>query len=101
MRLPEKQIVIKIWSEFKYRNCDPEIITLLKSRHYDLHLLTDIDIPWENDPLREHPDEREELFSLYKRELEDLNVPFVVIHVDPASRKSTAIRSIHEILNIA
>jgi nicotinamide riboside kinase len=62
--------VIKIWSEFKYGFCDPEILTLMKEQKYDLHLLADVDLPWEDDPLREHPDKRQELFDLYKAELE-------------------------------
>jgi NadR type nicotinamide-nucleotide adenylyltransferase len=92
-------IVIKIWSEFNYGNCDPEILKLLNQRSYDLHLLTQIDIPWENDPQREHPNEREALFKIYKSELEKLKVPFVEIHGNQESRKLMAIQAIDEVLN--
>src|SRR5262245_53609140 len=43
-------IVVKVWSEFKYGDCDPEILQIVRQRHYDLYLLTYIDIPWEDDP---------------------------------------------------
>ena len=47
--------VIKIWSMFKYGNCQDEILKTIASRKYDLYLLTYVDIPWQEDPLREHP----------------------------------------------
>ncbi len=92
-------IVIKVWSEFKYGTCDPEILKLMHHRQYDLHLLTQIDIPWEEDPQREHPYERETLFKIYKSELESLKVPFVEIHSTQELRKSIAIQAINKIIN--
>ena len=62
-------VVIKIWSDFKYGNCAPEILQRMHERKYDLHLLTNIDLPWEADPQREHPDKRLELFNLYEKDL--------------------------------
>jgi NadR type nicotinamide-nucleotide adenylyltransferase len=92
-------VVIKIWSEFKYGNCDSEIIQLLNSRKYDLHLLTDIDIPWENDPLREHPDKRQALFALYKSDLGKMKVPFIEISGSSEQRISKATQAIDNVLN--
>lgn len=91
-------IVVKVWSEFKYGNCDPQILELLNSRFYDLHLLTQIDIPWENDPQREHPFEREKLFAIYRSELEKLKTPFIEISGDLMNRKTFAIQAIDRIL---
>jgi NadR type nicotinamide-nucleotide adenylyltransferase len=72
-------IVTKIWSEVKYGNCDPWILNMLENHKYDLYLLCDIDLPWEEDPQREHPHEREYLFNLYKKELTGRALPFFVI----------------------
>jgi NadR type nicotinamide-nucleotide adenylyltransferase len=72
-------IVIKVWSEFKYGTCDDEILNLLASQNYDHYFLTDIDIPWEDDPQREHPDKREYFFDVYRKELIHLRVPFTTI----------------------
>lgn len=90
-------VVIKIWSEFKYGSCDPEILTLMKQQTYDLHLLTDVDLPWEDDPLREHPHKRQELFDLYKTELENTQTNFTIIRGDYASRRAAAIEAIEQI----
>jgi NadR type nicotinamide-nucleotide adenylyltransferase len=90
--------VIKIWSEFKYGECDPEILKAIQHRSYDLYLLTYIDIPWENDPLREHPDKREELYDIYLRELKNQPVPFVEIRGDREARQKSAVEAVDSIL---
>lgn len=87
-------IVIKIWSEFKYGWCDPAIIALMKQQAYDLVLLTDVDLPWEEDPLREHPHKREELFELYKAELKATQTPYTLIRGSYALRREAAIRAV-------
>ncbi len=84
-------MVIKIWSEFKYQSCDDWIITEEKSRSYDLFLLTDIDLPWEQDPLREHPDKRKELFTVYYRYLIRSNRPFHIVFGSDQERTNRAI----------
>jgi NadR type nicotinamide-nucleotide adenylyltransferase len=91
-------IVIKIWSEFKYGSCDPEILTLMKQQKYDLHLLMAVDLPWEDDPLREHPHKRQELFDLYKAELETTQTKFTTIGGDYAARRASAIRAVEQII---
>lgn len=90
--------VIKVWSEFKYGYCDPEILNVIKERRYDLYLLTYVDIPWISDPLREHPDQREELYSIYLREMQNQSVPFVEIKGDRQQRQKLAKESIQRLL---
>jgi NadR type nicotinamide-nucleotide adenylyltransferase len=86
--------VIKIWSIFKYGNCDPEILRSIASRKYDLYLLTYIDIPWAYDPLREHPDQREELYHLYLQEMKNQPVPFIEIRGDRDQRRKVTTEAI-------
>jgi len=87
-------LVIKVWSEYKFGNCSPEILHLLKIKTYDLHLLTNIDVPWENDPQREHPDKREYFYSLYKKELNALGIDYHEISGSKPERLAQAIRCI-------
>lgn len=91
-------LVIKIWSEFKYGHCDPSIIQKMTARKYDLHLLTYVDVPWEEDPQREHPDKREQLFKLYRTELTKYQYPFVEIRGEQRERRATAISAIEKML---
>lgn len=72
-------LVLHIWCMKKYGKCDPYIETKLTEHRYDLYLLCDKDLPWEFDPLRENPDERELLFSMYKSVLEELQLPYKVV----------------------
>ena len=90
--------VIKIWSEFKYGEVADGILEAIKNRKYDLYLLTFIDIPWAEDPLREHPEQRQQLYDLYLTEMQNQRVPFVEIKGDRETRRSTAIKAIEKIL---
>ena len=87
-------IVAKIWSEFTFKRCDPWILAVLESRSYALYLLTDIDLPWEDDPLREHPTQRAPLFDLYYRELVARNLPFEVVSGSRGARLERAVNAL-------
>jgi NadR type nicotinamide-nucleotide adenylyltransferase len=90
--------VIKVWSEFKFGTCDKEILEQIATRKYDLYLLTYVDIPWEKDPLREHPDKRQELYDLYLNEMRNQTVPFVEIKGEREQRQKTAVDAIEKLL---
>lgn len=91
-------IVVKVWSEFKYNTCDPSILELIKKRRYDLYLLTYIDIPWIDDPLREHPDKRDVLYKIYLDEMKNQSAPFFEIKGDRELRLKMAIAAIDQLL---
>lgn len=82
--------VIKIWSEVKYGHCDPWILEQIETVKYDLHLLCAPDFAWESDPLRENPDNREMLYNLYVKELEQQKVNFIVLRGNKSERLQTA-----------
>jgi NadR type nicotinamide-nucleotide adenylyltransferase len=90
--------VIKIWSLFKFGNCNEEILQQIATRQYDLYLLTFIDVPWEDDPQREHPDKRYELYEAYLNEMKNQSVPFVEIKGEKELRRKTAIDAVEMIL---
>lgn len=48
--------VIKVWSEHKFDTVSGWILEEINRRIYSKILITDVDLPWEADPLREHPD---------------------------------------------
>lgn len=71
-------LVIKIWSQYKYGQVHPWIDQHLEN-YADLYLLCKPDLPWEEDPLRENPENRDDLFAMYHEELVKINTPFRVI----------------------
>lgn len=93
-------LVIKIWSEVKFGSCDQEILTQMESRTYDLNLLTYVDVPWEDDPLREHPQRREELYQRYLEEVRKLSTPFVEIKGPIEQRRKLAVDAIQKYLKL-
>jgi len=92
-------MVVKVWSDFKYGSCEPEILEVIQERKYDLYLLTYIDIPWEEDPQREHPDKREYFFNIFKNEIEKSGVPYVIIEGVREERRRKAVEAIEKILD--
>jgi nicotinamide riboside kinase len=87
-------LVIKVWSEYKYHRCDEWILEAEEKNSYDLMLLTDIDLPWVDDPMREHPTERKELFSIYYRALIQKKEPFKLIFGSENERFARATHAI-------
>jgi len=57
-------------------------------------LLTYIDIPWADDPQREHPDKREHFWKIFKDEITNTGVPFVEISGDREMRRKKALEAI-------
>ena len=72
-------IVIEIWSRWKYKNCDDLITSQIMKQDFDLYFLCKPDIPWIYDPLRESPNEREELYKIYYDTLTNYELHFYVL----------------------
>jgi NadR type nicotinamide-nucleotide adenylyltransferase len=89
--------VIKVWSQFKFGQVHPEILKSIQTRKYDLYLLTYIDLPWEEDPQREHPDKRQQLYDIYKKEMMNQSVPFMEIRGEREERRKTAVEAIQKL----
>lgn len=92
-------LVTKIWCEVKYRKCHPWIIENFEKQDYDLYLLMNTDLPWQYDPMREHPEMRDELLRLYKNELEIHNLNYRVVSGLGEERLKNAISLVDELLN--
>jgi len=63
----------------------------------DLYLLCVPDFPWSPDPLREHPEERDELFRLYEDLLRSREANFVTLSGNPDTRLQTALDAIRKL----
>ena len=72
-------LTLKVWSEYKYGSCDPIILNQLMRHLPDYYVLASPDIPWEPDPQRENPKERDELFQIYQKEILTLKIPSIIV----------------------
>jgi NadR type nicotinamide-nucleotide adenylyltransferase len=89
----------KIYSEIYYDGfCDPVLKAYALQNKYDLYILTDIDIPWIKDDLRDRPNNREEMFLAFKKALIKYNRPYIVVSGDLKSRMKIATQEIDKIL---
>jgi len=74
-------ITLKIWSEYKYGSCDKWILTQIEKQKSEnrFYLLCSPDIPWQADKQRENPNNRKELFEIYKQELGNLEHNYFIV----------------------
>ncbi len=72
-------ITVKIWSDEVFGETPLVVLNALPQYHYDLYLLMDIDLPWQEDPLRDFPHKREHFMQIWHRELKALNANYVVV----------------------
>lgn len=72
-------MTVKIWSDHLFGDTPLNVKTEINQRYYDLYLLMDIDLPWEDDPLRDFPNQREHFMTIWKRELEAINAKYTLI----------------------
>lgn len=90
-------MVTKVFSELYYNYCDPVLDKAAKKHEYDLFFLTDIDVPWEKDDLRDKPEGREAVFESFKQTLIDTNKPFIVLSGNKDLRLKNAVQLITDL----
>ncbi len=93
-------LVCKVWSEFVFGNSSEWLKEAVKNQHFDYTFLMDVDLPWQEDPLREHPHQRKQLFEIYKQELIQRNRPFTIISGVEQERENSAIQAINQHFSI-
>eukprot|EP00388_Colpodella_angusta_P005707 GDKJ01017489.1.p2 GENE.GDKJ01017489.1~~GDKJ01017489.1.p2 ORF type:complete len:120 (+),score=7.05 GDKJ01017489.1:987-1346(+) len=72
-------LTVKIWSDEILGETPQIVLDAIKQRPYDLYLLLDIDLPWQEDPLRDFPHMREHFMQIWHKELQAINANFVLI----------------------
>ncbi|GAA3993439.1 ATP-binding protein [Mucilaginibacter dorajii] len=89
-------ITVKIWSDEMFGKAPQEVLDELPKHPYDLYLLLNIDLPWQDDPLRNFPTMREHFMDVWHKELDSLNANYVLISGTGDDRYESAIRAIDE-----
>lgn len=91
--------VIHIWSEHRFGNTDPWVLDEIQRRRYDLILLTDTDLPWTPDPLREYPEleMRQYFFKKYLKLAKSSEFPYLIISGDRKKRLKTAVAAVNQL----
>lgn len=70
---------LMVYSQLYYGKCLPKIETAARMHHYDLIFLTDIDVPWQADDLRDKPYERQAVFDFFEYYLTAYNKSYTLL----------------------
>jgi nicotinamide riboside kinase len=79
-------LVTKVFSEMYYNFCDPGLDKAARKHKYDLFFLTDIDVAWTKDDLRDTSENREATFEVFKNALIENDKPFITLSGDENAR---------------
>ncbi|WP_405564496.1 AAA family ATPase [Polaribacter sp. Asnod6-C07] len=89
----------KVYSQEFYGGfVDDKLNEAAKINQYDLYLLTYIDTPWEEDDLRDRPEQRLEMFNAFEKALKDHNCNYILLKGNKESRLKKATKAIDEII---
>lgn len=67
---------LMVYSNWYYGDCPAALTKAALAQHYDLVLLTDVDIPWVADDLRDSPHQREEISAYFASQLKSHSINF-------------------------
>lgn len=93
-------IITKIWFEYCFQSIPDFVISQLNKNYFDLYLLCNYDLDWIPDTVREHGDDRNYFFDLYKNEIEKLAKPYAVISGRDESRNENAVWAVKKYFGI-
>ena len=69
----------KVYADHYFGICDASIAKAAAEHEYDLFLLTDVDVPWTPDDLRDRPNDRERMMADFRAALVGHDKPFVIL----------------------
>jgi NadR type nicotinamide-nucleotide adenylyltransferase len=92
-------ITVKIWSDYTFGRSPQAVLDKLPLHPYDLYLLLDVDLPWEEDPLRDFPHLREHFMGVWHNELKALDANYVVISGTGEGRYERAVKEVDEFIS--
>jgi len=72
-------LTVKIWCDYLFGHTPDEVVDALRTMRYDYYLLMDIDLPWEDDPLRDFPHMRNHFMEVWHRELQAVGASYRVV----------------------
>ena len=93
--------VLQIWEQYRFGISSKEHwhwrLGYTKASSADMYLLCAPDFPWQADPLREHPEERDILFQQYEQLLSNAGAEYAIVSGPPEKRLQEAISEIGKV----
>ena len=92
-------LTVKIWSDHLFGYTPSEVLNEIHKKNYDLYLLMDIDLPWEDDPLRDFPQQRAHFLNVWQNELQAIQANYEIISGFGETRYQNAYEAIKKFLH--
>jgi nicotinamide riboside kinase len=89
----------KIWTEEVFGKCPEEVEAGIQEEADHIYLLCAPDLPWEPDPLRENPTDRNRLFELHRKEIERLGRRYEIVRGTGDERLACAEAALKRLLD--
>lgn len=89
-------LVVFLWAKIKYRHQFDWMEEKLRKQSDRLYLLCMPDIAWSPDPLRENPNDRKEIFEVYRTELTRLGLEYRIVTGAGVARLESALKAIKD-----
>lgn len=87
-----------VYSKYYYDGyCPQSILDAANQSTYHLFLLTYIDTPWEKDDLRDRPNDRSVLFTIFESYLKENKLPYVILKGTNEARLQMAVNRIQNL----
>ena len=93
-------INFKIWAEEVFGHCPDQVFDRIEKESSHVYLLCKPDLPWEPDPLRENPDDREMLYQRHLGEIKRLNRPYLIVEGVGTQRLANAETALRYLLTM-
>ena len=93
-------LVLWIWYQLRFPTHTWPNKFEWKDSAVDCYLLCRPDIDWEQDPLRENPKDRLELFTMYENHLKAANKPYLIVSGQGKSRFENTERALKRFLGV-
>ena len=90
-------LVTKVYSEIYYHFCDPILDKAARKHKYDLFFLTNVDVRWQADDLRDSPNNRAETFKIFENALVENKKPYIIISGNEKERLETTINILNDL----
>lgn len=92
-------VTVKVWCEHVFGFCPDIVEKEYQNKKYDLYLLMKDDLPWQDDPLRNFPNERAYFMEWYIRLMEEKKAKYFIVDGIGIERVEKAIKCIQLSIN--
>jgi HTH-type transcriptional regulator, transcriptional repressor of NAD biosynthesis genes len=86
-----------VYSHAYFGRCDRQLEIAAHKSTYSHYFLTDIDVPWVKDDLRDRPPQREHMFGYFKKALDAHKLSYTLLKGRQKTRMKAAIKVIDSI----